>query len=277
MGVIATLLPSATHLRRLRTAIRDRHELIVCEDWVALQRECTRQPVRVAIVDIFSGPGATPERVRQLKLRLPRLTLLAYVAFTPERARDLFEAGRGGVDGLILADRDDAPRPMLAAVEAAASRSLGAAMRRSLDGMEPTAREALLLAITRAHERLSPEGLARLLALPRRTVSQHLSTAGFPPPQRVLTWGRLIVAAHLLEEEHRSADRVASSLGFPSGSAFRNTCQRYVHATPREIRARGGSAYIVRTLLRQIGTAPGGARRSQAAGRSSTRRLALAV
>ena len=277
MGVIATLLPSATHLRRLRTAIRDRHELIVCEDWGALQRECTRQPVRVAIVDIFSAPGASPERVRQLKLRLPRLTLLAYVAFTPERARDLFEAGRGGVDGLILADRDDAPRLLLAAVEAASSRSLGAAMRRSLDGMEPTAREALLLAITRAHERLSPEGLARLLALPRRTVSQHLSTAGFPPPQRLLTWGRLIVAAHLLEEEHRSADRVASSLGFPSGSAFRNTCQRYVHATPREIRARGGAAYIVRALLRQLGTAPGGARRSRPAGRSPTRRLALAV
>lgn len=277
MGVIATLLPSTTHLRRLRTAIRDRHEIVVCEDWVALQRVCTRQPVRVVVADIFAGPGASPERIRQLKLRLPRLTLLAYVAFTPERARDLFEAGRGGVDGLILADRDDAPRPMLAAIEAAASRSLGVAMRRSLDGMEPTAREALMLAVTRAHERLSPEGLARLLALPRRTVSQHLSSAGFPPPQRLLTWGRLMVAAHLLEEEHRSADRVAASLGFPSGSAFRNTCQRYVHATPGEIRARGGAAYIMRTLLRHIGAAPSGARRSRSAGRPPTRRLALAV
>jgi hypothetical protein len=53
----------------------------------------------------------------------------------------------------------------------------------------------------------------------------------------------------MLEDPHRSADRVAVTLDFPSGSAFRNTCQRYLHATPGEIRARGGASYVVRTLL----------------------------
>src|SRR5262249_40117171 len=104
-----------------------------------------------------------------------------------------------------------------------------------------------------AHERLGPEGLARLLALPRRTVSERLAAAGFPPPRRLLTWGRLIVAAHLLEDSHPSADRIAPALDFPSASAFPNICQRHLGATPGDIRARGGAAYVLRALLSEVG------------------------
>ena len=116
-----------------------------------------------------------------------------------------------------------------------------------------TVRDAVLLCVTRAHERLSPEALARLLALPRRTVSQRLAASGYPPPRRLITWGRLIVAAHLLEDKHRSADRIATSLDFPSGSAFRNACQRYLGATPGEIRARGGAAFVMEKLGAELG------------------------
>jgi AraC-like DNA-binding protein len=253
MGVIATLLPNAGHLQRLRTAIRDRHQVVPCEDWAGLLGVCEREPVRVAVIDLFAGGQANFEWVRHLKQRLPRLTLIAYVAFSVDRAHDLFDAGRQGMDGLVLADQDDAPRALLALIEHAESRSLGAVVRAALDSVDVTTRDAVLLAVTRAHERLSPEGLAKLLALPRRTVSQRLSAAGFPAPQRLLTWGRLIVAAHLLEDRHRSADRIAFALDFPSGSAFRNTFQRYLHATPGEIRDRGGAAYVIRTLLREVG------------------------
>jgi len=273
MGVISTLLPNAAHLHRLRTAIRDRHQVVACDDWASLLHTCERQPVRLAVIDLFAGGRANFERVRHLKQRLPRLTLIAYVTFTAERAHDVFDAGRQGMDGLVIADQDDAPRALLALVEHAESRSLGAVVRGALESVEPTILDAVLLSVTRAHERLSPEGLARLLALPRRTVSQRLSGAGFPPPQRLLTWGRLIVAAHLLEDRHRSADRIALALDFPSGSAFRNTCQRYLHATPGEIRARGGAAYVIRTMLRQVGAVD----QPSPIGRPGKRSLALAV
>jgi AraC-like DNA-binding protein len=140
-------------------------------------------------------------------------------------------------------------------------------VRRSLDEVDRNVRDAVLLAITRAHEQLSPAGLAQLLALPRRTVSQRLDTAGFPPPRRLLTWGRLVVAAHLLEDEHRTADRVAESLGFPSGSAFRNLCRRYLHSTPSEIRRRGGAAFVVRVMLGNVRRPPQPARLVRAASR----------
>jgi AraC-like DNA-binding protein len=252
MSIIATLLPQPVHVQRLRAAIRDRHELRECEDWAELSRACDREPVRVAVLDLYAGGPPNFEGVRQIKQRLPRLTLVAYVTMTAERGHDLFDAGRAGIDGLVLAGEDDAPRPLLALIEKSESKSLAGLIRRSLEGIDPVVTDAVLLAVTRAHERLSPAGLARLLAQPRRAVQQRLAAEGFPPPQRLLTWGRLIVAAHMLEDDHRSADRVATTLDFPSGSGFRNTCQRYLHAAPGQIRARGGAAYVVRSMLREV-------------------------
>lgn len=271
MGVIATYLPNATQLKRLRISIRDRHDVVVCDDWESLTQVCERQAVRVAIVDLFARRHSNFDHVRKLKHRLPRLTLIAYVAFSADRAHDLFDACRQGLDGLIIVDQDDSPRALLALVEQAESRSLSAVVSQTLKDIDPIVRDATLLCVTRAHERLAPEGLARLIALPRRTVSQHLMQSGFPPPQRLITWGRLIVAAHLLEDRHRSADRIAAALDFPSGSAFRNTCKRYLHATPNEVRVRGGAGYVLRAMLRQTPHS----RRPPA--RAGKRQLALAM
>ena len=252
MGIIAAILPLPVQVQRLRTSLRDRHTLRECQGWPELMELCDREPVRIAVVDLYVDGKANFEGVRMLKQRFPRITLVAYLANTPERAHDLFDAGRANVDGLVLLNEDDAPRPLLSLVEQSESRSLAGMVRRSLDGIDPAVADAILLAISRAHERLSPVDLARLLALPRRAMLHRLAAAGFPPPQRLLTWGRLILAAHLLEDSHRSADRVAHTLDFPSGSAFRNTCQRYLGATPGEIRAGGGASFVLQGLLAQI-------------------------
>ena len=252
MSVIATLLPNALHVQRLRAAIRDRHELRECADWLTLARACDREPVRVAVVDLFAHGTPNFEGIRAIKQKLPRLTLVAYVTMALERGHDLFDAGRAGIDGLVLAGDDDAPRPLLAIVEQAEARGLVGLIRRSLEGVDPVVLDAMLLAVTRAHERLAPTALAKLLAMSRRSATERIVSQGFPPPQRLLTWGRLVVAAHMLEDRHRSADRVANMLDFPSGSAFRNTCQRYLGATPGEIRAEGGASYVMRSLLEQV-------------------------
>lgn len=251
MSLIATLLPTPAHVQRLQAALRDRHELRECDDWPDLCRTCDREPVRVAVVDLFAAGEVAFENVRQLKQRLPRLTLVAYVTMSVDRTHALFDAARAGVDGLVLAGEDDAPRPLLALIERAESSSLAGVVRRSLEGVDPLVVDAVLLSVARAHERLSPAALARLLAMPRRVVTQRLAAAGFPAPQKLLTWGRLILAAHMLEDEHRSADRVARALDFPSGSAFRNTCQRYLRASPSQLRERGGASHVIRVMMRR--------------------------
>lgn len=256
MGVIAALLPP-NQLQRLRQALRDRHELVTCDDWVTLTDACERQAVRVAVIDLFADGKTNFDQLRHLKQRLPRLALICYVTVTAERGRDLFDAGRQGMDGLVIVDRDDSPIEFLSLIAHAESRALADIVRRALSGVDSMVYDAVMLAITRAHERLSPTSLARLLQLPRRTVSHRLEQAGYPAPLRLLTWGRLMVAANMLEDAHRSADRVAQSLDFPSGSAFRNTCQRYLRAKPGEIRARGGAAYVIRAFFGEVRGAGG--------------------
>src|SRR5688500_592999 len=105
MGLVATLLPSPIQRDRLRLALRDQHALAEFEDWEGLLHACDTQPIHLAVVDLYSGGTLDFHGVRGMKMRFPRLTIVAYVSFTPERARDLFDAGRVGLDGLVLLDR----------------------------------------------------------------------------------------------------------------------------------------------------------------------------
>ena len=138
------------------------------------------------------------------------------------------------MDGLIIAEQDDEPRRLLTIIEQAEARGIIELLRPTIADVKPTVRDALLVTVTRAHQRLAPDLLARILGVRRKVLSDRLVQAGFPTAQRLIAWGRLVVAAKMLEDNERTADSVALALDFPSGSAFRNTCQRYVHAAPHQ-------------------------------------------
>ncbi|MEO7963318.1 MAG: AraC family transcriptional regulator [Gemmatimonadaceae bacterium] len=249
MGIVAALVPHTVRLQRLRSALRGRHELQLCSDWAGLTMLCDAQPVHMTVIDLYACGEADLESLRGLRRRFPRLTIVMYVAPLAARLSDLFDMGRLGIDALILADRDDSVVSMIPMIEQAEARGVAAPLHTLLAHLHPIPRDAALLAVTRAHERLSSELLASTLQVTRRTLARHLEVAGLPTPQRLITWGRLIVAAHLMEDGERSFDRVARALHYPSGSAFRNMCQRYVKATPSEIRANGGAAWVLARML----------------------------
>ncbi|MEO6443590.1 MAG: helix-turn-helix domain-containing protein [Gemmatimonadaceae bacterium] len=249
MGIVAALVPAPARLFRLRAALRGRHTVEPCGDWGSVTLLCEERPVDLAILDLFAFGEMSLEPLRQLKRRFPRLTVVAYVSVTPDRAHDLFDAGRSGVDALVVVDRDDDPASFALTLEQAEARGVAARLRRTLTGVRPTVRDAVLIAVTRANERLTTEGLAQSVSLSRRVLAKHLEHARLPSPQRLITWGRLVVAAHMLEDPQRSADGVSMALHFPSGSAFRNTCQRYLRATPSEIRSRGGAEFVIERML----------------------------
>lgn len=256
MGIVAALLRSPEQLHRLRAAIRGRYTVVPCDGWDAVRRLCDVEHVSLAVLDLYVDGGMDLDPVRQLRRLYPRLVTVAYVAVRPDRVKDAFDAGRAGIDGMIIADRDDAPADLWAILEQAETRSVASGLRTALAHCDATVRDAVLVAITRAHENLSGDHLAKLLSIPRRSLTKRLTQAGFPPPPRLLTWGRLIVAAQMLDDLNRSADAVSAALRFPSGSAFRNTCQRYLQATPTELRQRGGADYVVSLLLAETERRP---------------------
>ena len=253
MGVIATLLPEERCLLRVVQAVSGQHNVVPCHSWEEVFRACEDEAVHLAALDLFADGRANFDRVRQLKLRFARITLVAYVAFTPSRARDLFDAGRAGFDGLIIVDQDDTPLQLKSVLGQAEARGVASLLRNRLGNLSPITRDAVLVTITRAHLRLTSHRLADILTTSRRTLLARLEHDGFPAPQKLITWGRLVVAAQMLEDANRSADSAARALDFPSGSAFRNTCQRYLKATPQEIRAKGGAAFVVEAFLKDVG------------------------
>ncbi|NCW44653.1 MAG: helix-turn-helix domain-containing protein [Gemmatimonadaceae bacterium] len=203
----------------------------------------------MVVFDLYVDGQADFERVRQLRIRVPRAALVAYVDVTRERAKDMFDAGRCDIDVLVVANETDTPQMLATLLDQAEARSVSSLLKPHLAALRSVVRDAVMLSVIRAHERLTPDSLARLIAVSRRLLSKRLEGAQLPPPHQLLTWGRLIVAASMLEDGSRSADGVASALDFPSGSAFRNTCQRYLGCTPHQIRLRGGADWVIQQLL----------------------------
>ncbi len=249
MGLIASLVPEQARRGRLEAAVYGAHTIHFCDDWVTLTRACESEPVHLAVFDLFADGRTSFDQVRLLHLRFPRLALLAYVALEARHARDMFDLARCGVDDLVVADVDDRPTSLRAHVDKAEARSAAAVVRPAVAGLPTLARDAVLAAVARAHERLTAETLSRRLTTTRRELTQSLAGVGLPPPNQLLTWGRLIVAAHLLEESDQSAEGVASILDFASPNAFRSAFRRYLDATPLEVRARGGAAHVASRLL----------------------------
>jgi hypothetical protein len=83
-------------------------------------------------------------------------------------------AGRFGLDGLIVHDQDDSPGGILAVIDRAEARGLTEGLRTGLRHVKPTVRDATLIAVTRAHQRLSPERLAAVLGIRRATLAERL-------------------------------------------------------------------------------------------------------
>jgi AraC-like DNA-binding protein len=254
MATLAALLPDSARMNRLTTAARDAHTVLPCASWVELEQACKDDTVSLAILDLFADGKAQFDVIRRLKLRAERITIIAYVTATPQRARDLFDAGRAGIDGLLIAGEDDTPAAFRAVLERAEARGVAHSVRPHLKGYGPIVQDAVLVAITRAHLRLTSQRLVSILSTNRRTLLTALSKARCPAPQQLITWGRLVVAAQMLEDIGRTADGVARALDFPSGSAFRNTCQRYLGATPQEIRANGGVSWVVGRFIATLGS-----------------------
>ena len=254
MGIVAALLKSPEQLHRLRAAIRGRYLVSPCDSWDAVRRLCDAEAVSLAVLDLYADGAMDLDPVRQLRRLYPRLVTVAYVSVRPDRIRDVFDAGRAGLDALIIADRDATPRPTCGRFSSRLRRLGREQSPYGARELRPN-RPGRCSWPLRAHENLSGDGLAQLLSIPRRSLTKRL-TRRLPAPPRLLTWGRLIVAAQMLDDLNRSADAVSAALKFPSGSAFRNTCQRYVHATPTELRQRGGAEYVVSLLLAETQRSP---------------------
>jgi AraC-like DNA-binding protein len=222
---------------------------MVCESWEQMFSACDGRLVHAAVLDLAVAATPTFDPIRRFKRLNPTIALIAYTTYSMETAHHIFDAGRYGFEALVIADLDDGPSAFARAIERASARGVAGMVKRGLARpADPVAADALLTTITRAHERLTPAALAHEMGISSRRLARALEASGYPSPHKLIMWGRLIVAAALMDGTRHSTDRIALTLSFPSGSAFRNNCRRYMGAKPSEIRARGGAALVFASL-----------------------------
>jgi len=101
----------------------------------------------------------------------------------------------------------------------------------------------------------SVAAVAEAMGVHRKTLFVRCRDASAPPPGIIITWCRLLSAAHLLSTSMRSVETVSADLGFASPTTFRNITRRYTGLRPTELRDRNAMVVVIRAFLTALSRA----------------------
>jgi AraC-like DNA-binding protein len=164
---------------------------------------------------------------------------------------EYFEAG---VTEVIQRDVDDIRRALARVLVSAGHKMAARRIHEYLKPHLPERAEPLLKYILeRADTPLSIDQAAAAVGLKRRTLYRRLEKLGYPPPETLIGWCRMLLAAHLLEDDGRTYDDVADTLDFPSGQALRSLLKRYVGVNGTQARTGPGPlALVLQHVTREL-------------------------
>lgn len=220
----------------------------------------------VAVVVAAYGPSVFEgvELTRTLRAKYPALPVLIYHdprSTSPRHLLAFFQAGAAEV----VQKGEDFRHAFAAILSTAGHRVNARRMIEKLDPiLPPQARRLFEYLLEKGEEQLTIEQAAAAVGVARRTLEKRLARLGYPAPETLIGWCRLLLAAHLLEEQGRTFDEVALELSFPSGMALRSMLKRYTGVSGREARTGEGPVALVLThLTEQISTPQAKAERSR--------------
>jgi AraC-like DNA-binding protein len=231
-------------------------------DWEGLLTAVQESPpAALVVVDPYldqggwgrNGGAALATELRTLLAEYPSTAVLAALEVRPDRFDDLRTLGRWGVVQVISIDHDDTPFSIGRRLHAARGRPLRALLENVLPP-ETSGRARSILEAATDVVAVGEHGrdLAGSLHLSRRTLLRWCQRAGLPAPRRLLAWMRVMLACELLDDPGRTVLSVAHTSGYSSDSGLRRITQKFLGASPSELRDRGAfklaAAEFVRVL-----------------------------
>ncbi len=233
---------------RVKQACGTDYQFQAVGDWDAL-RDSIRElpPAALAVVDPYLGSNGRMGKRAELSVALrsllaeyPSTAVLAAFEVRPERFDDLRTLGRWGVVQVISLEHDDTPFSIARRLRAARGRPLRALLEEVLPP-ETTGRARAILDAATDVVTLGEQGrdLAGSLHLSRRTLLRWCQRSALPPPRRLLAWMRILLACELLDDPGRTVLSVAHTCGYSSDSGLRRITQKFLRASPTELRDQG--------------------------------------
>lgn len=215
----------------------------IASDWAELLAVVPRLPPS-AIVLLDCTPERRSERVParlwELLLEFPSVAIVAAVdvpSVAPEVLGQLLSRGVADVLDLSL---EDTPELAAQRLREAHARPFKRSVEDGLDRY-PSARARTIIRAA-AHVAATGGGAAELAAqfnvIPQ-TVSEWCAAAALPPPRRLQSWMRVLLATFLLQEPPRTISGVAAACGYTTDRALRRAVNRFLGLHARTLRRPG--------------------------------------
>ena len=244
---LLVLHSDAAFREAVREACGEDYQFTELADWRALDEGIREAPPgSMAVVDPYaSADGAVRQRTPSSELRdmltaYPSTPFVAALEMRVEAHEDVRLLERWGVVQVVAIGHDDT----VVAISRRLRSARGRPMRALLEQVLPPETSGRARAIIDAAADVVMMGehgrdLAETLNLSRRTLLRWSERAGLPPPRRLLAWMRILLACELLDDPGRSVLSVAHSAGYASDSGLRRITQKFLRASPTELRETG--------------------------------------
>lgn len=186
-----------------------------------------RRPIAVLLPVRDAAGTACAPLVTRLCTEAPDVRVITL--WHPERDRtSLAEVIRAGSEPCTATCSDDVVR-CIAGLRATGTLSAADmdALRSLLADLQPTwLVEILLAAVRSAHRGLSVADFSRVVGYSRRTLGRQSVQAGWPAPEELIDWGRLLRASLIQWREQSSLVALAHASGFPGPQSLHRTADR---------------------------------------------------
>jgi AraC-like DNA-binding protein len=238
---VALLFHGRHDQARIESALRDAAVIVPLEHERSLHAAIVRGEVGASIITLDrQRVDDALACVRRTKARFPLHLLFVYFDESAIPTSALTEAVRCGADELIKHGRDDLRTFLASLVEDTAQVLLAKSIyKRVHSRLDPSVASIVEYMLSESHKRRSVEQIATNLGMHRRTLVARLVSRGYPGPQALIGWCRLLLAARLMEEQGRTLDSIALQLDFCSVSGLVNQFRRYTALGTRDLRHHG--------------------------------------
>lgn len=252
--IVATLVYDPLARARLTEALRDQAHVHTCDRALEISELVRSGIANMVVLDFRDRLGdSTLPLVRELRDEFPSVPVVLYCSLRPENARHVLDFARAGVNDLILRDVDDLRLTLRQALMRAEEHcTAGYVVEQLWDGPPHPVLNLVRACLERGRRALTVRELAKDLGVSRKTLADWTRAAGFPPPEAIISWCRLMVCARLLEDPGRSVTQVAMLADFPSSTSLRNMLRRYTGLRPVEIRENGGLRCVLHAFKRAV-------------------------
>lgn len=235
---VVALLITRADAARISAALRP---ALVCVVTTTdeLRRAVVDEPRCRAVIAVAHDVNGEPvgAALRAIATAWPRMPLLGYCGASARETDALRELTRAGVHELLFRDFDDLPALLRARIGRGEEACAAAAVLAAVHSILPASLRPLAQYVVQyPREDHSVARVASALGVHRRTLVTWTERAHAPPPRAVITWCRLLLAVELLQSPGLCIERIANGLEFPSASAFRNLCHRYLGMNPTALR-----------------------------------------